>query len=357
MKKFFAAGLSYKTAPVALREKHAVAPADRIAVASHLMTRGDVSEAVLLWTCNRVEIYGVTEEPRQRVPHMIDCLANKRFSAESGIYCHEDADAIRHLFSVTSGMDSMVLGETEITGQVKDAYEAAHLAGQTGRVLNKIFQKAFETTKEIRTRTGIGKGATSVGSVTIQHAQKIFGDALAHQSVLVIGAGKMAEACVRHLVKKGVKSILVANRSPERAVELASQFNGIAVPFEQIVPAMAGADIVISSTGASHTILHRQDIESVMSVRPTRPLFLIDIAVPRDIDADVQQIPCVHLFDIDSLEMTVRSNVSHRQQDLDLCHAIIKERALSLRPYLDRVLGERCVEPGVGAGAGCRCAT
>ncbi len=352
MKKFFAAGLSYKTAPVALREKHAVAPADRIAVASHLMTRGDVSEAVLLWTCNRVEIYGVTEEPRQRVPQMIDCLANKRFSAESGLYCHEDADAIRHLFSVTSGMDSMVLGETEITGQVKDAYEAAHVAGQTGRVLNKIFQKAFETTKEIRTRTGIGKGATSVGSVTIQHAQRLFGDALAQQTVLVIGAGKMAEACVRHLVKKGVKSILVANRSPERAIELAAQFNGIAVPFEQIVPAMAGVDIVISSTGASNTIVHRQDVEAVMRARPTRPLCLIDIAVPRDIDADVRDVPGVHLFDIDSLEMTVRNNVSHRQQDLDLCRAIIEERALSLRPYLERVLGD---PPVVGTDAGHLC--
>lgn len=338
MKKLFAAGISFKSAAVALREKHAVAPEDRTAVAGRLLATGMVSEAVLLWTCNRVEIYGVAADPAAHLRAMLTCLAGNQPHDGLGAYCHENLDAVRHLFSVTSGMDSMVLGETEIAGQVKEAYERAHAAGHTGRVLNKLFQSAFAATKEVRTTTGIGRGATSVGSVAVQHARSLFGDALPNQTVLVIGAGKMAEACVKHLVKQGVHSLVVANRSLENAKTLADAFGGTAIPFDAIGRALIGVDIVIASTGSPHTILGPTEVAPAMSARPARPLYFIDIAVPRDIDPAVTSLAGVHLSDIDALEETVRNNVAHRQDDLAQCRTIIANRAETLQPYLQRAL-------------------
>jgi len=338
MKKIFAAGLSYKTAPVALREKHAVAPADQIAAARHLMQCKQLSEAVLLWTCNRVEIYGVSTDPKQDISEMLPCMAGKKVDVTSGIYCHEGNDAITHLFKVISGLDSMVLGETEITGQVKHAYENAHAAGITGKVLNKVFQKAMETAKAVRTKTNIGKGATSVGSVAVLHAQRIFGEQLAEKKVMVIGAGQMAEAVAKHLAKKGAREIIVANRTLETAQQLAKIIGGRAIAFADFVETMKDVDIIVSSTGCPVTIIHKPEVKKIMAERPERPLFFIDIAVPRDIHPDVAQVPNVHLFDIDALEATVQENVLYRQHDLDDCDAIIEEKLEELQPYLKRVL-------------------
>lgn len=338
MNKIFAAGLSYKTAPVALREKHAVAPADQLAAARHLLQSQHLSEVVLLWTCNRVEIYGVGENPLENLGQMLSCMANKKIDVTSGIYGYEGNDAIRHLFKVASGLDSMVLGETEITGQVKHAYEAAHAAGLTGKALNKVFQKAMETAKAVRTQTNIGKGATSVGSVAVLHAQRIFGEQLAQKKVMVIGAGQMAEAVAKHLAKKGVQEIIVANRTLETAQQLAKLIGGRAIAFADFVETMKDVDIVVSSTGCPVTIVHKPEVENIMATRPGRPLFLIDIAVPRDIHPDVAQVPGVHVFDIDALEATVRENVIHRQHDLDQCDAIVEEKVEELQAYLERVL-------------------
>lgn len=340
MKKIFAAGLSYKTAPVALREKHAVAPADQIVAARHLLEHAKLSEVVLLWTCNRVEIYGVGENPLENLGGILSCMANRRIDVGAGVYGYEGNEAIAHLYRVTSGLDSMVLGETEITGQVKHAYEAAHAEGLTGRVLNKVFQKAMETAKAVRTQTNIGKGATSVGSVAVLHAQRIFGGDLAQKKVMVIGAGQMAEAVAKHLAKKGAKEIIVANRTLEAAQQLATLVGGRAIAFADSSEAMKDVDIVVSSTGCPVTIIHRPEIEAVMAHRPDRPLFLIDIAVPRDIHPDVAQVPGVHLFDIDALEATVRENVNHRQHDLDQCEAIIEDKIAELQAYLQRVLSD-----------------
>ncbi len=339
MKKMFVAGLSYKTAPVALREKHAVAPADQITTASHLLKHTQLSEVVLLWTCNRVEIYGVGDEPLENLGSILSCMANRKIDVTSGIYGHEGNDAVRHLFKVASGLDSMVLGETEITGQVKQAYEASHAAELTGRVLNKVFQKAMETAKAVRTKTNIGKGATSVGSVAVLHVQRIFGAQLAQKTVMVIGAGQMAEAVTKHLAKKGVKEIIVANRTLENAQQLAKIIGGRAIAFADFAETMRDVDIVVSSTGCPLTIVHKPEVEKIMAQRPDRPLFFIDIAVPRDIHPDVAQVPGVHLYDIDSLEATVRENVIHRQHDLDQCDAIIEEKLGELQPHLARVFG------------------
>jgi glutamyl-tRNA reductase len=234
---------------------------------------------------------------------------------------------VRHLLSVASGMDSMVLGETEITGQVKQAYLAAQGAGLTGRVLNRLFQKAFQTAKEIRTRTGIGRGSTSVGSVAVELAEKVFGGDLTRQSVMIVGAGKMGEACVRHLAKKGVRSVLVANRSLERAQLLAQEFGGRALTLDGLIGALAEADIVVSSTGSPETVLQREAVAAAMQARRNRPLVLIDIAVPRDIDPAVQQVPNVYLHDIDDLQSIVQENVRSRAQELALCQRIIEEHA------------------------------
>jgi glutamyl-tRNA reductase len=331
---FFVAGLSYKTAPVALRERLAVTPSKLVCHSCRLKICGDLDEVALLSTCNRVEIYGTTRRVTGRIDSLFRLLMSNPYDARPMLYVHENADAVRHLFSVASGLDSMVLGETEITGQVKHAYETARGARLTGPVLNRVFQKTFQTVKEIRTRTEIGRGATSVGSVAVELAEKLFGKALPQQRVTIIGAGQMGEACLRHLAKKGVASIMVSNRSYGRAQALAAEVGGRATRFDDRAPALLDADIVISSTGCPETILHRAEIEPVMRARRHRPLFLIDIAVPRDIDPEVQKLENVYLYNIDDLEAIVRANVQHREQELTACRDIIEHKVGTLLPWL-----------------------
>jgi glutamyl-tRNA reductase len=349
--KLFVAGLSYKTAPVEVREQLAITPSKLGCYGCRLKICGDLDEVVLLSTCNRVEIYGTTPRMTGRIDALFRLLTQSTRDFRPLVYVREDADALRHLFSVASGLDSMVIGETEITGQVKHAYETAQTARLTGGVLNRSFQKAMQTVKEIRSSTGIGRGATSVGSVAVELAEKIFRGSLAEKTVIIIGAGKMGEACVRHLAKKGAKSILVSNRSYDRAVALAGEFNGQAVRFDDCLAAMAGADIVVSSTGCPQTILHRPDIEKLMHARKNRPLFLIDIAVPRDIDAEVQQLDNVYLYNIDNLETIVRENVKSREKELAVCHEIIERKVAALLPKLN-LQKERLYDLGVQSQPG-----
>ena len=344
----FVAGLSYKTAPVALREQLAVAPSKLGCHGCRLRIVGGLDDVVLLSTCNRVEIYGVAPTVNGNVKSIFQLLAKFPCDVREHLYVHEGEPALRHLFNVASGLDSMVLGETEINGQVKDAYERAQAAGLTGRVLNRAFQKAFSTAKEIRTRTGIGRGATSVGSVAVELAEKIFRQDLSKHTVMIVGAGKMGEACIRHLAKKGAQSILVSNRSFDRAQTLAAEFNGQAIRFDDCLKAMTEVDIVVSSTGCPETILHREQIEKLMAARRNRPLFLIDIAVPRDIDPDVQRIDNVYLYNIDDLEAIVRDNVRHREHDLAQCRSIIEERADALMRKLQERPHDTRLQPQPG---------
>jgi glutamyl-tRNA reductase len=324
--KIFVAGLSYKTAPVELREKLAVHASRLHCYGCRLKIGANLSEVVLLSTCNRVEIYGVTPKVNGNVHNIFQHLsASLDIDLSPFIYVKEGSQAVRHLFSVTGGMDSMVIGETEITGQVKHAYQTAQHAKLTGRVLNRVFQTALQTAKEIRTQTQIGRGATSVGSVAVELAERIFKN-LAEKTVLIVGAGKMGEACVRHLAKRGASSVLVSNRSFERAQDLAAEFGGRAIRFDDCFTAMEQADIVVTSTGCPHTILHRAEIEQVMAARRNRPLVLVDIAVPRNIDPCVQQIRNVYLYDVDDLEVIVRENVKHREHEVARCKTIITER-------------------------------
>jgi glutamyl-tRNA reductase len=228
----------------------------------------------------------------------------------------------------------MVLGETEITGQLKHAYQTAHESRLTGRVLNRAFQAALQAAKEIRSTTQIGRGATSVGSVAVELAGKIFGSGLSDKTVMIVGAGKMGEACVRHLSKKGARSVLVSNRSFERAQELAGEFGGRAIRFDGCLDAMTDADIVVSSTGCPQIVLHADQIDRVMAARRHRPLFLIDIAVPRDIDPGVQRLDNVYLYNIDHLQTLVRENLRHREVEVARCRDIIEEKTSALMKKL-----------------------
>jgi glutamyl-tRNA reductase len=328
--KLFVAGLSYKTAPVAIREKLAVQAGRLRCYGCRLKLRGNLSEVVVVSTCNRVEIYGVAPVVKGRVESLFQEIGGKDIDFSPYLYVKEDADAIEHLFSVISGLDSMVIGETEITGQIKQAYQAAQEARLTGRLTNRLFQTALQTAKEIRTQTGIGRGSTSVGSVAVELAERIFDRDLSEKTVMIVGAGKMGEACVRHLAKKAARAVLVTNRSFERAMNLANEFGGRAVAFDEMLTAMQEADIVVSSTGCPHTILNRADLAAIMPARRNRPLFLVDIAVPRDIDPDVQELPNVYLYNVDHLEAIVRENVRLRENELSRCREIIAERAEAL---------------------------
>jgi glutamyl-tRNA reductase len=325
--KVFVAGVSFKTAPVEVRERLSVSPSRWRCLGCRLKVAGQLSELVLLSTCNRVELYGVgPRADEQLAATLFDHLGGGQTRWQDHLYLHTDDAALRHLFAVASGLDSMVLGETEITGQVKRAYQRAHELGLPGPILNRVFQTALQTAKAIRTRTAIGRGSTSVGSVAVDLVERIFGAQLNDRAVLIIGAGKMGEACVRHLAKKGVRSVLVANRSVDKAQALAREFNGRAIGFDQCIAAMAEADIVVSSTGCPHPILHPEDVQAALAARRQRPLFLIDIAVPRDIDPRVAALENVYLYDIDDLQSIVRENVRLRAQELALCERIIAER-------------------------------
>jgi glutamyl-tRNA reductase len=327
---FFVVGLNHKTAPVELREQLAVNLSDLVSRARHVKRCEDLHEIVLLSTCNRVEIYAAASAQRGRTSSLLHALCVEPRDFRSYTYVYEDIEAARHLFRVAAGLDSMVLGETEITGQVKKAYELALGAQLTGGTLNRVFQKAFQVVKEIRTHTGIGRGATSVGGVAVELAERIFQHDLSKQSIMIIGAGQIGEACVRHLAKKGAGSILVCNRSFERANELARGFGGRAVRFEDCLSAMTDADIVVAATGLPKTLLHRVEVEAAMVTRRNRPLIFIDVSVPRNIDAEVQRLENVYVYNIDDLNAIVGENVRNREQGLALCNQIIENGAVAL---------------------------
>src|SRR5882672_8074152 len=331
----FVAGLSYKTAPVELREKLAVKGCQLASCARRLKLHGGLDEVVLLSTCNRIETYGITSGPVEDVGSMFRLLCPEPFDIRSHLYAHEHLDAVRHLFRVTAGLDSMLFGETEITGQIKNAYEIARAAGLTGGVLNRVFQRAFQVGKEVRTQTGIGLGATSVGGVAAELARQIFSRDFSRQSVLIIGAGTMGEACVRHLSRKGAGSILISNRSLDRANHLANEIGGRVVPFEECRTAIGDVDIVIASTSCAQTILTRQDVQKLMVRRRHRPLLLIDISVPRNIDPTVQGLNNVYLYDIDDLAGIGRERMRVREKELVLCDQIIEAQALKALEKLD----------------------
>ncbi|MGL4400047.1 MAG: glutamyl-tRNA reductase, partial [Luteolibacter sp.] len=250
-------------------------------------------------------------------------------SVTAHFYRKEKNEAARHLCRVVSGLDSMMLGETEIFGQVKQAYGFALEAGATGSILNKVFQRAFGVGKKVRTETSIQEGSTSVGNVAVDLAEKIFGH-LKNSEVMILGAGEMSRITAQSLVSRGARSIFVANRSFDRAQELATEMGGSAVRFDDWQSVLARVDVVISSTGAPHTIVQRADVEKARRARKYRPLFFIDIAVPRDIDPSVGEIEEVYLYDIDTLEQLADEARNRRQLQIEQCERIIEHELMKL---------------------------
>jgi glutamyl-tRNA reductase len=322
--KLFVAGVSHKTAPVEVREQLAVTPSYLVDAAEVLKLFGYLDEVVLVSTCNRVEIYGTTRQSIDSIKSALQLLSSEPVDLDPYIYVHKDAEAGRHLFRVTAGLDSMTLGETEITGQIKNAYETAREAGLTGPVLNRLFQKAFQTTKEIRTRTAIGRGTVSIKSAAVELIEKAFSDDLANKSVMVIGAGQMAERCVQLLVKKGLRSIFVSSRSFDRAIDLANRCGGDAVCFGDCLFEMRDVDVVVAATSSGQTLLVLDDVENLMKARRNRPLLLIDLSVPRNIDPVASQLENVTLYNIDDLEALARQGAQARERELATCYQIIE---------------------------------
>ncbi len=318
----FCVGLSHHQTKVETLERFA-----GDAETHSLLRRAGCAEVLLLSTCNRVEVYGVTEQPLGTA-EIARCLAVEvaahPVDTIPAFYRHEGGACVAHLFRVACGLDSMVIGETEILGQVKKAYETTRSAGSAGPFLHRLFQRAFRVAKQVRTHTDITRGFVSVGSVAVDLAGKIFGD-LGHCKVLVLGAGETSERTARALVSRGVSDLRVSNRSIERAEELATAVNGQVVPFENWTQQCAEVDILISSTSSETALLHAENLAPILRERVDRPLFIIDIAVPRDVHPDVNQLAGVFLYDIDSLQSVADQSLALRWQQVASAESIIAE--------------------------------
>ncbi len=331
-------GLSHKTAPVEIREKLAI-PESRLGEAlSRLCSYQGVREGMLLSTCNRVEVYAVVDELEPGYGRIQEFLADAHMSLSSEqltphLYWQTGDKAIAHLFRVASSLDSMVVGESQILGQIKDAFEAALSHKTTGLILNKVMKKAISVAKRVRTDTKISETAVSVSYAAVELAKKIFAD-LSEKTVLLVGAGEMAKLAARHFIAAGVRHVRVTTRNPQHAVELAGRFGGTAVPFEQVREDMASADIVLVSTGASHYLIGTDEVQRAVRQRMNRPMFLIDISVPRNIDPAVRHVDNAFLFDIDDLKFRVEQNRGERLQEAEKAERMVVDEVGVVRQWL-----------------------
>ena len=330
-------GLSHKTAPVEVREKLAV-PESRLGEAlTRLCSYSGVREGLLLSTCNRVEVYAVVDEIEAGYGRIQEFLADAHFSVSSEqltphLYWHSGDRAIGHLFRVAASLDSMIIGESQILGQLKDAFEVALTHKTTSVILNKVVKKAISVAKRVRTETKIAEMAVSVSYAAVELARKIFSD-LSEKTVLLVGAGEMAKLAARHFVANGVRHVRVTTRSPYQASELADKFKGTSVPFELFGEDMASADIVLVSTGAAHYLISSDEVQRAVKQRMNRPMFLIDISVPRNIDPAVRHIDNAFLFDIDDLKVRVEQNREDRLREAEKAEQMVIEEVGILRQW------------------------
>ncbi|MFQ3671138.1 MAG: glutamyl-tRNA reductase [Verrucomicrobiia bacterium] len=353
-------GLSHQSASVEERERVALDPTTRAQVTAHLRKALPGAETAVLSTCNRVEfliaadaglhvVRAAVADALRAGQKPVDCWERHEF-------VHVNGAAVHHTFAVAAGLQSMVVGETEIFGQVKAAYEEAKTSGSCGRVLHRLFQMAFAAAKEARTHSAITRGSVSVGSVAVELAERIFGE-LTETAVMILGAGETSERVLRTLVSRSVKSVLVSNRSHGRAVELAATVGGEAHRWEDWNRLLPEVDIIISSTAAPHHVLGRADVEPCMERRDFRPLFLIDLAVPRDIDPAVALVEAVYLYDIDDLQSIAQTNLREREREVGRCRSLLQKHEIAFAGWFDRTFspvgggwslpttGDRSVEP------------
>ena len=352
-------GASHKTATLGLREKLALPEGRATRVLEELTGHDSIHEAVALFTCNRTELHLVAAEGVEAENAALAILSRQAGIGPTellgSIYSKRGSDAVGHLFAVAAGLDSMIVGEAEIQGQVKRAYELALVAGVTGPVSNRLFRDALAAGKRVRAETAIGRSQVTVSSVAVSLAADFLGGELATRRVVVIGAGENAELAARALRDRGVSTVFIANRRYDRALGLAQRFGGEAVAFDDLPEQLEGADIVVSSTGAPHQILGRAELELVAGRRPGRPLVLIDLAVPRDIDPELAGCPGIALYDMDDLQRTVARNLGGREAEAELAAELVAEevgrferwlQSLDVVPTISalREYGEQVVE-------------
>jgi glutamyl-tRNA reductase len=321
-------GLSHKTATVEIREKLAFSPTQMEKPLSALVSLEGITEGIIVSTCNRVEIYVTTKDIAGGIARVKRFLADyHNFNIETleqHVYALHGEDAIRHVFRVASSLDSMVVGEPQILGQIKTSYGYAAEFKSSGIILNRFLHKAFSVAKRVRTETKIASSAVSVAFAAVELARKIFND-LSDKTVMLIGAGEMCELAAKHFLNNGVRGLMVTNRTFERAERLAEEFDGKAVRFDDLFDQLHKADIILSSTGAPHTIIGAGDLEEVMRRRRQKPMFFIDIAIPRDIDPAVNDVENVYLFTVDDLQEVVASNLQQRKEEANKAEGIVNE--------------------------------
>jgi len=336
--ELLALGLSHKTAPVALRERVALQEAQAIEFVQALVDDDPIAEAVAISTCNRTELYVVADDAVAGETAALGALAQlgeirPTELAGSGVYSLRNCDAARHLYRVTSGLESMIVGENEVQGQVRRAYESALGAGTTGPLTNRLFAAALATGKRVRTETALATGPSSLSSVAVELARQVLGD-LEDRSVLVLGAGETAELTARPLADRGARPVFVASRRYQRALALAERHGGRAVGFDRLPAELEAADIVVAATRSPHAIVGPEELGVVMEARGGRPLLAIDIAVPRDFDPDCSALPGVTLYDIDDLQAVIARNRSVRKAEARRAEAIIEEEIQRFAKWL-----------------------
>ena len=328
-------GVNHKTAPIALRERIAISREDLPETTRALAAVPGVTECMIVSTCNRVEILAAVEEhvgverqaARESPTAGLTAFLHRHFALDPSLlaphlYAHSDREAVRHLFRVAASLDSMVVGEPQILGQVKEAFAVARASGTVGGQLEHLLQSAFAAAKKVRSETEIGSNSVSIASVAVELARKIFGS-LEGRTVFLVGAGKMSELAARHLVEQGAGAILVTNRTLERARRMAESFNGRVIPFGQLYEAASQADIVISSTGAPHAIFGREHGLTFLHRRRNRPMFFIDIAVPRDVDPEMGKLEGIFVYDIDDLQQVAAAHMAERGREATGAEALI----------------------------------
>jgi glutamyl-tRNA reductase len=334
-------GLNHKTATVEIREKVAFDGPKLGEALTILKETAGVRECIVLSTCNRVEIYAGVPDREKGIENIKGFIAAfhdvPRGPLDQALYIYEGHDAVKHVFRVASSLDSMVVGEPQILGQLKDAFEFALKNKSTGVYLNKLMKKAVSVAKRVRTETRIAESAVSISFAAVELAKKIFED-LSTKSFMLIGAGEMAELAARHLINSGVQDVLVTNRTHERAVELAREFEGRVVPFENFVDELTHIDIVIGSTGAPTYILHKDQVQRIMKERRQQPMFIIDISVPRNIDPEINNLDNVYLYDVDDLQGVVDTNIKERSKEAEKAERLVESEVHSFLKWQESLI-------------------
>lgn len=333
-------GLNHKTAPVALRECIAISKDETVVALKAFQELESIREVMLFSTCNRVEVLMIVQEKTNAVEAVKNFLSELKHlpvsEFEKSLYIHEGDDAVRHVFRVAASLDSMVVGEPQILGQIKESYQMATITKTSGVLLNKLLHRTFFVAKRIRTETGIGDHAVSISYAAIELGRKIFGN-FEGKKVLLIGAGEMAELAVEHLIRNMAEDILVANRTFESGVDLARKFKGQAIRFDEIESALQKVDIIISSTGSPDYVVTRNHVKGNIRQRRNRPLFFIDIAVPRDIDPEINRLTNTYVYDIDDLKGIVDENVNDRNKEAIKGERIVDEAVISFRNWYENL--------------------